>query len=91
MIDNPTSCKIPAVIRFHHARNMSAAEIHHELCMAVYDQGIMSEGAIRQWCRMFRDGQIKFTMKSKVRDELVQSVCQKICEKWCSTFSELSC
>jgi hypothetical protein len=56
---------------------MIAAEVHLELC-AVYDQNIMSEGSVRQWCRMFKDGQKNkqnvhgrqinkmFTMKSKV-------------------------
>jgi hypothetical protein len=55
-IDNPTSCKIHAVIRFLHTRNMNAAEIHRELC-AVYNQNVMSEGTVRQWCRIFKDGQ----------------------------------
>jgi hypothetical protein len=31
-IDNPASCEIRAVIRFLRAKNMSAAEIHRELC-----------------------------------------------------------
>jgi hypothetical protein len=35
---------------------MSAIEIHHELC-AVYGQNVMSEGTVRQWFRMFKDGQ----------------------------------
>jgi transposase len=49
-IDNPTSCEI----RIAHDINMSAAEIHHELC-AIYSQNVMSEGTVRQWCRMFKD------------------------------------
>jgi hypothetical protein len=44
-IDNPTNCEIHAVIRFLHAKNMSAVEIHPELC-AVYGQNIMNEGTI---------------------------------------------
>jgi hypothetical protein len=51
-IDNPTSCEIRAVVRFVHTKNMSAAEINYELC-AVYGQNVMSEGTVRQWCRMF--------------------------------------
>jgi hypothetical protein len=47
VIDNPISCKIRAVIRFLHAKNMSPAEIHCELCV-VYDQNVMSEGTVRQ-------------------------------------------
>jgi hypothetical protein len=40
-------------------------EIHHEL-LAVYGQNIMSEGTVRQWCRMFKGGEQIFMMKSKV-------------------------
>jgi hypothetical protein len=35
---------------------MSAAEIHGELCVA-YSQNVLSEGTVRQWCRMFTDGE----------------------------------
>jgi hypothetical protein len=54
-IDNPASCEIRAVIRVLHAKNMSAAEIHNELCV-FYGQNVMSEGMVREWCRMFKDG-----------------------------------
>jgi hypothetical protein len=57
-IDNPDSCKIRAVIHFLHAKNVSDAEIHHELCM-VYGQNVMNEGTVRQWCRIFKDGRTK--------------------------------
>jgi hypothetical protein len=56
-IDNTVSCEIRAVIRFLHAKNTNAAEIHGELC-AIYVQNIMSEGTVRQWCRMCKDGRI---------------------------------
>jgi hypothetical protein len=46
-IDNPSSCKINAVLWFIHAKNMSAAEVHRELC-AVYSQNVMSKGNVRQ-------------------------------------------
>jgi hypothetical protein len=55
-IDGPASCEIHAVIHFLQAKNMSAAEICRELCVAVYGQNVMSEGIVRQCCRMFRDG-----------------------------------
>jgi hypothetical protein len=55
VIDNPASCEICAVIHFLCSKNMSAAEIHRELCV-VFGQNVMSEGTVRQWCRMFRDG-----------------------------------
>jgi hypothetical protein len=41
-----------AAIRFLHAKNTRAAEIHRELCV-VYGPNAMSEGTVRQWCRMF--------------------------------------
>jgi hypothetical protein len=50
------SCEIRSVIWFLHAKSMSAAEMHRELCKAVYSQNVMSEGTARQWCRMFKDG-----------------------------------
>jgi hypothetical protein len=43
VIDYPVSCEIRFVIHFLHTKNMSAGEIHHELCAAVYGQN-MSEG-----------------------------------------------
>jgi hypothetical protein len=55
VIDNPTSCEIRPLIRFLRTGDMSAAEIHREL-RAVYGQNAMSEGAVRQRCRMFDDG-----------------------------------
>jgi transposase len=54
-IDNLASCEIRAVIRVLRAKHMRSAEIHHEIC-AVYGQNVMSEGTVRQWCRMFKDG-----------------------------------
>jgi hypothetical protein len=55
-IDNPANCKICALTRFFHAKDMSAAEIHLELCAVVCSQNVMSEGTVRQWCSMFKDG-----------------------------------
>jgi transposase len=56
-IDSPASCEIRAVIRFLQAKDMSATEIHHELC-TIYEQNVISEETVRQWCRMFKDGRI---------------------------------
>jgi transposase len=96
VIDNLASCKIYDVIHFLHTKNMSAAEIHQELCM-VYGQNVMSEGTVRQWCRMFKDRRTnvhdeeRSGRPSVVSDDLVQSIDQKICERWRFTISELSC
>jgi hypothetical protein len=81
VIDNPASCEIHTVIHFLHAKNMSAAEIHCEL-YAVYDQNIMNEGTVRQWCRMFKVGRTNVHNEKRsgppsvVSDDLVQSVDQ---------------
>jgi hypothetical protein len=47
-IHNPASCEIRAVIPFLHTKNMSVAEIHPELCAAVYGENGISEGNIIQ-------------------------------------------
>jgi hypothetical protein len=57
-IDNLTSCEVRAPVCFLHPKNMRAAEIRRELCAAVYGKNVMSEGTVRQWCRMFKDGRI---------------------------------
>jgi hypothetical protein len=88
-IDNHASCEIRAVIHFLHAENMSAVEIHCELCTAVYGQNVMSEGTVRQWCRIFKDGRGQTNVhgeersgwKSVVSDDLATSVDHKICER----------
>jgi hypothetical protein len=81
-INNPASCEICVVIRFLHAKCMSAAEIRRELC-AVYGQNIMSEGTVRQRCRMFKDGrrnvhnEERSVQPSVVCEDLAQSVDKK--------------
>jgi hypothetical protein len=40
--DIPTNCYSCIVVRFLHAKNKSAVEIHRELC-AVYSQNIMMD------------------------------------------------
>jgi transposase len=62
VIDNSASCEIRAIIRLLHAKNMTSAEIHLELCV-VYGQNVGSEGTVRKWCRMFKDG------RTNVQDE----------------------
>jgi transposase len=74
---------------------MSAAEIHLKLCTVVYGQNVMSEGTVRQWCRMFKDGpknvhaEERSGRPSVMCDDLVQSVDRKISEKRRFTISEL--
>jgi hypothetical protein len=58
VIDNPASCETRTVILFPHATNMSAAKSHHELCMVVYGQNVMSVGTVRKLCRRSKDEQV---------------------------------
>jgi hypothetical protein len=91
--DNPVSCEIRAVIRFLRAKNMSPAEIHCELC-AVYSQNLMSEGTLRQWCRMFKDGRTnvhdeeRSVRPSVVNDDLVQVLTKKFVKDGASQFQK---
>jgi hypothetical protein len=61
-------------------------EIHLELCTAVYSQNVMSQGTVRQWRRMFKDGRTDLHDEEGAKwsaissDNLVESVDQKICE-----------
>jgi hypothetical protein len=62
LIDNPARCKIQAVIHFLHSKNMSDVEIHHELCMVVYGQNVISKGIVE--CS--KTGEQMFTMMGEV-------------------------
>jgi hypothetical protein len=61
--DSSATGEIYAVIHFLYAKNISAVEIHHEICAAVYGQNVLSVGSVRKWCRMFKDG------RTNVHDE----------------------
>jgi hypothetical protein len=90
-VDNPANWEIRAVIRSVHAKDMNAAE-----CTVSYaGQNVMSEGTVRQWCRMCKDGRTnahdveRSGRPSVVSDDL--SKCwQKISEKRRFTILELS-
>jgi hypothetical protein len=45
----------PAIDNHASYKSMNAVEIHLELCVA-YGQNVMSEGTVKQWCGMFKDG-----------------------------------
>jgi hypothetical protein len=59
---------------------MIAAEIYRELYAAVYGRNAMNEATVRQWWRMFKDGQTnvhdqeRSGQPSVVTDDLVQIV-----------------
>jgi hypothetical protein len=90
-IDKSASFEVRAIIRFLHAKNMSAAEIHREL-YPVYGQNVMREGTVRQWCRMFKNGltnvhdEVRSDRPSVVSDDLIQSVDKKSVKDGASQF-----
>jgi len=49
--------QIRAVIRFLHARHVSAAEVHRQL-VEVYGDEAMSRQSVANWCSDFKSGQI---------------------------------
>jgi hypothetical protein len=85
--DNLARCKIHAVVCFCflRAKNMSAVEIHCELC-TVYSQNLMSEGIVRQWYRMFMMKSEVVDWTSIMSNDLVQSVEQKFVKDGTSQF-----
>lgn len=61
-IDSPADCEVCAVIRFLWVKKIKPAEIHREMC-SVYEENIVSDSAVRKWCRLFGEG------RTNVHDE----------------------
>jgi transposase len=84
IIAAPASYEVRAVIRFVHAEEQSAVEIHRRL-YRVYSDNVMSDSCVREWCRKFRDGRTDVHDEggpgrhSIVTDELVQWVVREFC------------
>lgn len=95
LIDSPASCEIRAVIRFLHAKGISAAEIHRQLCQ-VYGENIITEAAVRQWCIMFKNGRTtvhdeeRSGRPSVVTDELICRVDARVRANRRFTLTELA-
>ena len=53
--EGATDCEIQFVIRFLKASNVLPSEIHHQICQA-YGDNAMSDGMVRKWVRMFKEG-----------------------------------
>ena len=54
-IENPAACEMRSVIHFLKAKNMTPAEIHHQLC-DVYGEHAMSSSMVWRWVRLFNEG-----------------------------------
>lgn len=95
IIDAPAKCELRSVIRFLQAEGHSAAEIHRRMSR-VYGENFMSDGAVREWCRKFKDGRNDVHdeggqgRKSVVSDDLVQRVGRMVKENRRFTITALS-
>jgi hypothetical protein len=73
-----------------------ATEIHCELC-AVCGHNVMDKGTVRQWCRIFENGQTNDHDEERSGRPsvwmmiLFELLTKKDCERLCFTISELSC
>ena len=94
-IENPASCEVRSVIRFLLVENHRPIEIHRQLCK-VYGNNVMSEGGVRQWCVMFKNGRTNVHDEERsgrptiVTDELVAKIKEKIRENCRFTITEFS-
>lgn len=91
---NPADCEVRAVIRFLNAKRVRPAEIHRQL-VEVYGEGVMNDGNVRKWCRLFNEGRTNIhddersgrpTVKS---EDLVQKVDDEIRQNRRFTIDEL--
>lgn len=94
-IERPADCEIRSVIRFLTARNVSAADIHRQIC-EVYGSNAMSDSKVRKWVRSFKDGrdnvhdEPRSGRPSVMTNDLVRAVDEKIHEDRRFTISTLS-
>jgi hypothetical protein len=51
-ITNPTDCEVRLAIPFLNVKTIHPAETHCKL-VEVYGEGVVIEGNVRKWCRMF--------------------------------------
>ncbi|GBM40541.1 hypothetical protein AVEN_76946-1 [Araneus ventricosus] len=85
IIESPAPCEIRSVIRFLSARNLSAADIHRQIC-EVYGATALRDGKVRKWVRDFKAGRDNVHDDSRsgrpsvITDDMVASVESKILE-----------
>ena len=83
------------MIRFLLVETHKPIEIHWQLCK-VYGNKVMSEGGVRQWCIMFKNGRTNVHDEERsgrptiVTDELVAKINEKIHENLHFTITEFS-
>jgi len=84
-IENPVACEMRSVIRLLSVKNMTAGEIHRQLC-DVYGEHAMSSSMVRRWARLFNEvrenvhDDSRSGRPSVVNEDLVRAVEEKIRE-----------
>ncbi|GFW80745.1 HTH_48 domain-containing protein [Trichonephila clavipes] len=93
--ESPAKCEIRSVTRFLTARNMSAADIHHQI-IEVYGTEGMSDSQVQKWVRKFKDERTnvhheeRSAGSSVITDDLMQAVETKVRENMRFTITTLS-
>jgi hypothetical protein len=54
-INNPANWEVRSMIRFLNAKNIRSAKVHRQL-VEVHGEGVMNEGNVQKWCRLFNGG-----------------------------------
>ena len=95
IIEGAADSEIRSVISFLSARNVLPSEIHHQICQ-VYGNNAKSDGMVRNWVRMFSEGQenvhdeARIGRPSLVNDDLVRKVNEIVRDDRLFTISDLS-
>lgn len=91
----PAACEVRSVIWFSQAEGNGAAQIYCRLC-ADYDNTVMSDGSVQDWCRQFKNGRTDVPnegdqrRKSIMTEDVVHQVDQFVRENRRFTISDLS-
>jgi hypothetical protein len=79
---NPPATKFALLSAFFALKKISAREIHREFCEAVYGQNVMSEGTVRQLCKMLKDGRTNVPEEERSgRPHVVSDILFKVLAK----------
>jgi hypothetical protein len=81
-IQNPAKCEVRTVIGFLHAKEETAAEIHHRRD-SVHGKNVMKKENVAKWCPEFEAG------RSDVTDDIIQKIDENICADRRLTIDEL--
>ena len=95
-IEGAAESEMRSVIRFLNARIVLPSEIRHQVCQ-VYGDKAMSDGMVRKWVRMFKEGrenvhdEARSGRPSLVNDDLVRKVKERLRDDRRFTIFDLPC